>query len=364
MIKVGINGFGRIGRLVLRAALAQKDMEVKAINNRSDAENMAYLFKYDSVQGRYPGAVGNLEDSLLIDGREIRVWQADDPATIPWGKLDVDLVIECTGAFLTRESVAGHLAGGASKVVISAPAKGSPDIPTVVMGVNDHILKPEHSIVSNASCTTNCLAPMVKVLHEAFGIENGLMTTIHSYTRDQSLVDRSHKDPRRGRAAGVSLVPTSTGAASAIGQVIPQLKGKLDGMAVRVPTADGSFTDLVATIQQSATPESINEVFRQAAAGPMQGILEYNEDPLVSADIVGNPHSCVFDPASTLVTGERLVKICAWYDNEWGYANRCVDLVHRLAQPSDKSQSNDPYTAEMDIVPLTLNKAAVLLNRL
>jgi len=200
-------------------------------------------------------------------------------------------------------------------------------------------------------------------LHEAFGIENGLMTTIHSYTRDQSLVDQSHKDPRRGRAAGVSLVPTSTGAASAIGQVIPQLKGKLDGMAVRVPTADGSFTDLVATVRQAATPESINEVFCQAADGPLYGIIEYNEDPLVSADIVGNPHSCVFDPSSTLVTGDHLVKICAWYDNEWGYANRCIDLVYRLAQPASKSQFNDTYTAETDIVPFTFNKAA-LLNRL
>jgi glyceraldehyde 3-phosphate dehydrogenase len=265
---------------------------------------------------------------MVVDGREIGVLTIRDPAQLPWKALKVETVVDCTGVFTDVQGASLHLKAGAERVVISAPVKG--DAPTVVMGINDHILRKEHRVISNGSCTTNCLAPMARVLHDAFGIQKGLMTTLHAYTRDQKLVDAHHEDLRRGRAAGVSMAPTSTGAASGVGAVIPELKGRLDGMAVRVPIADGSLVDLVALLEREASVEAVNGAFRQAAGGRLRGILEYSEDPLVSADVIGNPHSCVFDADSTMALGGNLVKVCGWYDNEWGYANRCVDLIKKL----------------------------------
>ena len=327
-VRVGINGFGRIGRLVLRAAMADNQIEVVAVNNQAEARKLAYLLKYDSVHGRYPGTVSHTQNAMVVDGREIGVCTIKDPAQLPWKALKVEIVVDCTGVFTDVEGASLHLRAGAERVVISAPVKG--DAPTVVMGINDHILRPEHRVISNGSCTTNCLAPMARVLHDAFGIEKGLMTTMHAYTRDQKLVDAHHPDLRRGRAAGLSMAPTTTGAASGVGEVIPELRGRLDGMAVRVPIADGSLVDLVALVQKGASVEAVNGAFREAADGKLKGILEYSEDPLVSADVIGNPHSCVFDADSTMALGGNLVKVCGWYDNEWGYANRCVDLIKRL----------------------------------
>ena len=329
-IALGINGFGRIGRLVFRAMMekAPDAFEVKAINDLTDAETLAHLLRYDSVHGRYPGKVEAKGDRLVVDGREILVVSEPDPAELPWGKLGVEVVLESTGRFREREQAEKHLQAGAKKVLISAPAKGE-DV-TIVLGVNDEMLKPEHTIVSNASCTTNSLAPMVKVLNDSFGIERGLMTTVHSYTNDQRILDFPHKDLRRARAAAMNIIPTTTGAAKAIGKVVPELDGKMNGLALRVPTPDGSITDLVAVLKREVTADEVNEAFRKAAEGKMKGILEYCEDPIVSTDIIHNPASCIFDAGSTMVVG-NLVKVLGWYDNEWGYSCRCVELLQKMA---------------------------------
>ena len=329
-IKIGINGFGRIGRLVFRSILERggSDFDVVAVNDLTDAKTLGHLFKYDSVHGRYPGDVSVDGDHLVVDGDRFRVLAERDPAQLPWGDLGADVVVESTGVFRSREKAALHLQGGARKVVISAPAKGDVDA-TIVMGVNDDVLTGDEEVVSNASCTTNCLAPMVKVLDDSFGVEQGFMTTVHAYTSDQNLQDAPHADLRRARAAALSIIPTTTGAAKAVGLVLPKLKGRLDGFALRVPTPDGSITDLTVRLRSEASAEAVNDAFRQAAQGPFKGIIEYTEDPIVSADIVHNPHSCIFDSLSTMADGP-LVKVVGWYDNEWGYANRTVDLVQKL----------------------------------
>ena len=325
--RVGINGFGRIGRLVARATMDRYPgkVEVAAVNDLTDAKTNAHLFKYDSNYGVYPGQVEANNDDLVIDGRTIKVFSERDPAQIPWSEMGVDLVVESTGIFTDGEQAAGHLKGGASKVIISAPASNV-DL-TMVMGVNDDTYDPnQHTIVSNASCTTNCFAPMVKVLHDAFGIEHGLMSTIHSYTNDQAILDQRHSDLRRARTAAQNIIPTSTGAARAVGLVLPELNGRLHGIAFRVPTATGSVTDFVANLSSDVTPEQINEVFLKASQNELKGILEYTEDPIVSSDIRGNEHSCIFDALSTMVMQDRMVKIMGWYDNEWGYSCRTADL--------------------------------------
>ncbi|MEM1041734.1 MAG: type I glyceraldehyde-3-phosphate dehydrogenase [Bacteroidota bacterium] len=331
--KIGINGFGRIGRLVFRSILERSkaghlSYDIVAVNDLTDAETLAHLFKYDSVHGVYPGEVKVDGNHLVVDGDRFQVFSERDPSALPWGNLGAEVVVESTGAFRTREKAALHLAGGAKKVVISAPASGAVDA-TVVLGVNDDELAGDEEIVSNASCTTNCLAPMVKVLDDAFGVEQGFMTTIHAYTADQNIQDAPHKDLRRARAAAINMVPTTTGAAKAVGLVLPSLKGKLDGFAVRVPTPDGSLTDLSAILKTDASADAINAAFEKAASGPLQGILEYSTAPLVSSDIVHNPHSCIFDAPSTMAHG-RMVKVVGWYDNEWGYASRTVDLIGKL----------------------------------
>ena len=325
--RVGINGFGRIGRLVARATMDRYPgkVEVAAVNDLTDAKTNAHLFKYDSNYGVYPGQVEANNDDLIIDGRNIKVFSERDPAQIPWSEMGVDLVVESTGIFTDGEQAAGHLKGGASKVIISAPASNV-DL-TMVMGVNDGTYNPEqHNIVSNASCTTNCFAPMVKVLHDAFGIEHGLMSTIHSYTNDQAILDQRHSDLRRARTAAQNIIPTSTGAARAVGLVLPELNGRLHGIAFRVPTATGSVTDFVANLSKDVTAEQINDVFLKASQNDLKGILEYTEDPIVSSDIRGNVHSCIFDALSTMVMQDRMVKIMGWYDNEWGYSCRTADL--------------------------------------
>ncbi|WP_412067476.1 type I glyceraldehyde-3-phosphate dehydrogenase [Rubrivirga sp. IMCC43871] len=329
-IKIGINGFGRIGRLVFRSILERggSDFDVVGVNDLTDAATLAHLFKYDSVHGKYPGEVKAEGDELVIGGDRFKVFSERDPSALPWGELGVDVVVEATGIFRTREKAALHLGAGAKKVVISAPASGEVDA-TIVLGVNDDTLTGDEQIVSNASCTTNCLAPMAKVLDDAFGLEKGFMTTIHAYTSDQRLQDAPHSDLRRARAAALSMIPTTTGAAKAVGLVLPELKGKLDGFAVRVPTPDGSLTDFTAIVKRDVTVEEVNAAFQAAASGPMNGILEYSTDPIVSIDIVGNPHSCVFDAPSTMAAG-TMVKVVGWYDNEWGYSSRTVDLVQRL----------------------------------
>jgi glyceraldehyde 3-phosphate dehydrogenase len=329
-IKVGINGFGRIGRLVLRAALKQgAEFEVVAVNDLTDAKTLAYLMKYDSVHGVWSGAVEASGDTIVVDGRTIKVLSERDPAALPWRELGVDVVVESTGFFTDRAGASKHLDAGAKKVIITAPAK-DPDL-TVVMGVNDAEYDPAvHHLISNASCTTNCLAPVAKVLLDTYGLERGVMTTIHAYTNDQRILDLPHSDPRRARAAALSIIPTSTGAAKAIGLVLPQLKGKMDGMAMRVPVPDGSVVDLVATLSSDATVDGINEAMRIAAEGPMAGVLQYTDEPIVSQDIVGNPHSSIFDSKLTMVMGGRTVKVISWYDNEWGFSNRVVDLIGKL----------------------------------
>jgi glyceraldehyde 3-phosphate dehydrogenase len=327
--KVAINGFGRIGRLFLRAVVKTgADIEVVAVNDLTDAATLAHLVKYDSVHGVWPGEVTHTADEIVFDGRRIKVLSAADVSLLPWRELGADVVVECTGLYTERAKAALHLDQGAKKVVISAPAK-DPDL-TVVVGVNDADYDPaRHHILSNASCTTNCLAPVVKVLLDSFGIEQGFMTTVHAYTNDQRILDLPHKDLRRARAASLSIIPTSTGAARAIALVLPELKGKLDGFAMRVPVPDGSVVDLVVTLARETTVEEINAVVKAAADGPMAGVLRYTDEPLVSADIVGDPHSCVFDSALTMVMG-RQAKVVLWYDNEWGFANRMVDLCGRL----------------------------------
>ncbi len=329
-IKVAINGFGRIGRLAYKAMFQDPDLEVVAINDLTDAKTLAHLLKYDSVHGRFPVPVSADGDVLVVGDKRIKVYAEKDPTKLPWGDLGVDIVLESTGVFRTREKMGLHLQAGAKKVVLSAPAKDELDN-TIVLGVNDDTLKPDHKLVSNASCTTNCLAPMAKVLHDTFGIRRGWMTTIHAYTNDQRLLDLPHSDLRRARAAATNIVPTTTGAAKAVGLVIPDLKGKLDGIAVRVPVADGSMVDLVAELDKTVSAEDINYAMKEAAEGRLKGILEYCEDPIVSTDIVGNPHSSIFDALSTKVIDGNFVKVISWYDNEWGYSNRVVDLLKKMA---------------------------------
>jgi glyceraldehyde 3-phosphate dehydrogenase len=328
-VRLGINGFGRIGRLAIRAALKQgADVEFVAVNDLMDLPTMRHLFKYDSVHGTFAGTVEAEDDALVIDGRRIKVFSQKDPAELPWKALGVDVVIESTGFFTKRADAAKHLAAGARKVIISAPAK-DPDV-TICLGVNEEAYdKNKHDVISNASCTTNCLAPMAKVLVDEFGVERGFMTTIHAYTNDQRILDYPHKDLRRARAAALSIIPTTTGAARAVSLVIPELEGRLDGFALRVPTPDGSATDLVVELKREATAEEINAAMKSAAEGRMKGILEYQTDPIVSMDVVGNAHSSIFDPALTMAKG-TLAKTVAWYDNEWGYSMRLIDLAQRL----------------------------------
>ena len=336
--RVAINGFGRIGRAVLRSAHArQTDIEIVAVNDVADAATLAQLLSRDSVYGRFPGAVTAEEEAIEVDGRRIAVLRGADPGDLPWTELGVDVVIEATGRFRTRADAERHLAAGARKVILSAPAKGSEPVDAnLVLGVNFHeVYDPDrHHIVTNASCTTNCLAPVAKVLHEGVGIRHGLMTTVHAYTADQRLLDAPHKDMRRARAAGVNLVPTSTGAAKALGLVIPELAGRLNGFAVRVPVPTGSLVDLTIEAERSTTAEEVNAmVAERASTAPLAGILAYSEEPLVSSDIIGDPHSAVFDAPMTTVAGGTQVKVVAWYDNEWGYANRLVELAALVLAP-------------------------------
>lgn len=329
-MKIAINGFGRIGRLVLRRMLAATDLEVVRLNDLTDTATLAHLFKYDSAHGRYNGTIAAEEGAIVIDGRRIAVSAQADPAALNWSADGVDLVIEATGRFTDADKARLHLQAGTRRVAIAAPGKGDLDL-TVVLGVNDAQLKAGQTVISNASCTTNCLAPMVKVLDDAFGVEKGFMATVHAYTADQRLVDAPHKDLRRARAAAESIIPTSTGAAKAVGLVLPHLKGKLDGAAYRVPVVDGSLTEFNALLKAEVTAEQVNAAMKAAADGPLKGILEYTDEPLVSRDIVGNPHSCVFDSSETRSMG-NLVKVVGWYDNEWGYSCRMVDLALRLRQ--------------------------------
>jgi glyceraldehyde 3-phosphate dehydrogenase len=334
-VKVGINGFGRIGRNLFRAAyVANAELEFLAVNDITDAATLAHLLAYDSSYGRFPGKVEATDHAIVVDGREIRVLAERDPAALPWADLGVEIAIESTGLFTGREDAAKHLEAGARKVIITAPAK-DPDV-TVALGVNfDSAYDPDaHDIISNASCTTNCLAPVAKVVHETAGIERGLMTTIHAYTGDQRLQDAPHKDLRRARAAAINLIPTTTGAARAVGLVLPELDGKLNGMAVRAPVATGSVVDLTCEVSRETSVEEINAAVKAAAEGPLDGILAYTEDPIVSTDIVADPHSSIFDAEQTMVVDGRLVKVFAWYDNEWGYSNRCVELAAKVLQPA------------------------------
>lgn len=327
MKKIAINGFGRIGRMCFRSLIQNEHVEIVAINDLTDVPTLAHLLKYDSVHGRFALKVEATADALIVNGQSIRIYAQKDPAQLPWADLGIDVVIESTGFFTDKDSAGKHIDAGAKKVIISAPATGG--VKTIVLGVNEDTITAEDSILSNASCTTNCLAPMAKVLHEKFGIEKGYITTVHAYTADQRLQDAPHKDLRRARAAALSMVPTSTGAAKAVGEVLPELKGKLDGVAVRVPTPDGSLTDLVAILKRDVTKEEVNAAMKEAAQGAMKGILEYCTDPIVSIDIVGNLHSCIFDAALTSVNG-NLVKVMGWYDNEAGYSQRVCDLVAKI----------------------------------
>jgi len=329
-IKVGINGFGRIGRLVYRVLRERKGFEVVAINDLADAVSLAHLLKYDTVHGRYPGSVTGSEGQIKVDGSVTKAVAEKDPARLPWGDMGVDVVVESTGIFRTQETCIKHIEAGAKKVVLTVPPKGDMDA-MVVMGVNDEVLDAKHRVVSAASCTTNCLAPLAKVIHDRFGIEQGLMVTVHAYTNDQRIADQIHKDLRRARAGAQNIIPTTTGAARAVGKVIPDLNGKLDGYALRVPVPDGSVVDLTANVAKKTSVEEVNAALREAAEGPLEGILEYTEDPIVSSDIVGNPHSSIADGKSTMVAREgNLIKAVSWYDNELGYSHRVVDLVQRI----------------------------------
>ena len=329
--KIGINGFGRIGRNVFKLLLEAPDFEVVAINDLTSAKTLAHLLKYDSVSGPFKGTVTSTDDSIVVNGKAIKISAVKDPSQIGWGDLGVDFVLESTGVFTSKEKCLLHVQGGAKKVLLSVPPKDKVDA-VIVMGVNDDTLKSTDIVVSNASCTTNCLAPLAKVIHEAFGIKRGLMTTVHAYTNDQNVQDQPHSDLRRARAAALSIIPTTTGAARAVGEVLPALKGKLDGMAMRVPVPDGSVVDLVAELEKPATKEEINAVVKAAADGPLKGIIEYTEDEIVSVDVIGNPHSSIFDSKCTTVMGGDFVKLVSWYDNEWGYSNRCVDLFRLMAK--------------------------------
>ena len=327
MKKIAINGFGRIGRMCFRSLIQNPNVEIVAINDLTDVPTLAHLLKYDSVHGKLNGTVASKDDSLVVNGKAVKVFAQKDPSNLPWKDLGIDVVIESTGIFTDKEGAQKHITAGAKKVIISAPATGG--VKTIVLGVNDGDITSEDHILSNASCTTNCLAPMAKVLHDKFGIEKGYITTVHAYTADQRLQDAPHKDLRRARAAALSMVPTSTGAAKAVGEVLPELKGKLDGVAVRVPTPDGSLTDLVAILKREVTKDEVNQAIREASENSMKGIIEYCTDPIVSIDIVGNLHSCIFDAALTSVNG-TLVKVMGWYDNEAGYSQRVCDLVTKL----------------------------------
>jgi glyceraldehyde 3-phosphate dehydrogenase len=333
MTRVAINGFGRIGRAVFRiiASRPDSDIEVVAINDLSDDDILAYLLEYDSVMGQFDQEIEVDDGVMRVGGHEVKMLMERDPAALPWKELGVDIVVEATGVFRDRESLRQHLEAGAKKVILTVPAKDEID-ETVVLGVNDHDLGSEDAIVSNASCTTNSLAPVAKVLDDAFGIEKGVMTTVHAYTNDQRLADVPHKDLRRSRAATENIIPTTTGAAKAVGEVLPKLKGKLDGMAMRVPVPDGSTVDLVVELSRPVTVDEVNAAIKRAAEGELEGILQYTEDPIVSTDIIGNPHSSIFDASGTQVLGGNLVKVMAWYDNEWGYSNRVVDLIVRLGE--------------------------------
>ncbi|MFH1590638.1 MAG: type I glyceraldehyde-3-phosphate dehydrogenase [archaeon] len=325
MVRVGINGFGRIGRLIVRAGIDDPDVEFVAINDLTDTHTLAHLFKYDSVHGRFKGEVSNTDDSIVINGKPIRVHSERDPAAIPWGVEGVEVVAECTGHFRDRQGAAKHLEAGAKKVIISAPGKDV-DI-TIVKGVNEHDYdKERHHVISNASCTTNCIAPVIKVLDDNYGIEKGFLTTVHADTNDQHVLDLPHKDLRRARAAGRSIIPTTTGAARAVAQVLPHLKGKLDGMALRVPVLDGSISDLTLLIGKDVTADELNKLFSSVADNELKGVLAYTDEPIVSVDIIDNPHSSIVDGLSTQTNG-NLVKVIAWYDNEWGYSNRMLDML-------------------------------------
>lgn len=333
-IRIAINGFGRIGRLFFRALKGEEDIEVLAINDLADAETLAVLLKYDSVHRRYPGEVSAAregdEEFIVVDDRSIPCLGEKVPANLPWAELGVEIVVEATGVFRTKEGMQGHIEAGAKKVLLTAPPKSDIDA-TIVMGVNDKSLKPTDVFVSNASCTTNCLAPLVKVLNDSFGIEHGLMTTCHAYTNDQRICDLIHKDLRRARAGAMNIIPTTTGAAVAVTKVIPELAGKLNGMALRVPVPDGSIVDFTAVVKKDVTAGQVNAAVKAAAEGELKGILEYTEDPIVSSDVLGNPASSVFDAMSTMVLDKRLVKVVSWYDNEWGYSKRCADLIRLMA---------------------------------
>ncbi len=333
MANYAINGFGRIGRNVLRAMSPHQVKQVRAINDLTDTHTLAHLLKWDSVHGKFDGEIGYDDENIIVRGHKIRILKERDPGALPWKDLSVDVVLESTGFFTSRDKAELHISkGGAKRVLISAPAK-NPDI-TICLGINDDLYDgAKHTVVSNASCTTNCLAPLAKVLHDNFGVEYGFMSTIHSYTNDQKILDLPHEDLRRARAAAVSIIPSSTGAAKAIGEVIPELQGKLNGGAFRVPTPDGSVTDLTAVLSKDVTAAAVNEAFKHAAGQKnYKGILEYTDEPLVSRDIIGNPHSCIFDSKLTLTLGNRFVKVVGWYDNEWGYSNRCVGMLEMLAK--------------------------------
>ncbi|QQR75845.1 MAG: type I glyceraldehyde-3-phosphate dehydrogenase [Holophagales bacterium] len=329
-IRVGINGFGRIGRSVYRILSDRPDVEVVCINDLFDNGQLAYLLKYDTVMRIFPKTVSFDDEFMVVDGKKIHMTAEKDPAQIPWGKLGVDYVIEATGVFRSRDKIAKHLDGGAKKVILTVPPKDEIDA-MIVIGVNDEALKPEHKLVSNASCTTNCLAPIAKILDTEFGIVEGFVSTVHAYTNDQRLADVPHKDLRRSRAAAENIIPTTTGAARAVGKVLPHLKGKLDGLAMRVPVPDGSIVDLAVKLRKSPSTAEINAAIQAYAAGPMARVVEYSEVPLVSSDIIGNPHSSIFDALSTASRGDGFAKVVAWYDNEWGYSNRVVDLLERMA---------------------------------
>ncbi|MDD5086588.1 MAG: type I glyceraldehyde-3-phosphate dehydrogenase [Candidatus Nanoarchaeia archaeon] len=330
MVRVAINGFGRIGRLVFRAGMKKKNIEFVAINDLTDAKTLAHLLKYDSVHGILKDEIKAKDNSIFINGKEIKIFSEREPENLPWKKLNIDVVVESTGIFTTKEGAEKHIKAGAKKVLLSAPFKGDTPVKTIVIGVNEKDYnKKQDNVVSLASCTTNCLAPVVKVLNDNFGVERGFMTTVHAYTNDQNILDLPHKDLRRARAAGMSIIPTTTGAAKAVTLTIPELKGKLDGMAMRVPVPDGSITDFVATLKKQTTAEEINRVFKSAAKNKLKNILEYTEEPIVSIDIVGNSHSSIFDAQSTKVSG-NLVKVVSWYDNEWGYSNRMADFIEMM----------------------------------
>jgi glyceraldehyde 3-phosphate dehydrogenase len=328
-VKVGINGFGRIGRLVTRAGFRDPDLEFVAVNDIADEKTLAHLFKYDSVLGPYNGEVKAVKGGIEVDGKTIKIFSERDPSNIPWGDVGAEVVVESTGLFRDRESAGKHIEGGAKRVLISAPAK-SPD-GTFVKGVNfDDFDKSKHKIISIGSCTTNCLAPVVKVLNDSFIIKQAFMTTIHAYTSDQRIIDAPHKDLRRARSAAVSMIPTTTGAAKAISEVIPDVKGKIDGCAIRVPTPVGSLVDLVAEVEKGVTIDSVNAAMKKAADGPMKGVLQYTEDPIVSVDVIANPHSSIFDSLATMLVGDKFVKVFSWYDNEWGFSNRMLDMLKMM----------------------------------